>query len=71
MGTPEQDLEAHLRELERDQEIEDEVERRLFPADKVWEQMYLVKTLEDFLEVRAEFDAVLDHVQEMFEPEPI
>ena len=69
MSTPEIDLENHLRELERDQEIEDEVERRLFPADKVWEQMYLVKTLEDFLEARAQFEEVLDHVGELFYPE--
>lgn len=71
MSTPEIDLENHLRELEREQEIEDEVERRLFPGEKVWESAYSVKSLDDVLEVRAAFEEVLDSLQEMFEPEPI
>lgn len=69
MGTPEQDLENHLRELERADELSDEVERRLFPGDKAWEAMYAATTLEEFLEARAQFEEVLDHVGELFYPE--
>ena len=71
MSTPEIDLENHLRELDREAERQYELERRLFPSDKAWKAIYESTTLEEYLEARAELDEVLDHAQEMFEPEPI
>ena len=69
MSTPEIDLENHLRELERADELSDEVERRLFPGDKAWEAMYHATTRDDYEAARAAFEEVLDHVGELFYPE--
>lgn len=69
MGTPEQDLEQHLREEEKADAFEDEVARRLWAGNDAWEALYHATTRDDYEAARAALEEVLDHVGELFYPE--